>query len=258
MKNNIKNIFKHLLCKSGYEIKKIDQLVNKFDNYHHSMPTLFERMGHAEKIGFQPKQIVDAGAYTGGWTMQMLNIFASSKFMLIEPNPHVQKTIIDNLSEHKDKITIIKKAASNKSGKMSFNIWGDPATATSASLQSHVRGDAENVLDIEVDTLDNLMQLNDFQPELVKLDLQGAEITALEGAAETLRRAEMFVVEFGCLEAYIDRATPRQLMDIFYDNDYCLYDIVDCHYRPYDGAMTGGDFFFVKNWSALRKHKGWD
>ena len=43
-----------------------------------------------------------------------------------------------------------------------------------------------------------------------------------------------------------------------FDNDYCLYDLVDCHYRPYDGALTGGDFIFVKNSSALRAYKGWE
>jgi len=66
------------------------------------------------------------------------------------------------------------------------------------------------------------------------------------------------MIEFGCLEAYADRTTPDDLLELMYQNDYCLYDIVDCHYRPYDGALTGGDFFFVKNSSVLRKHKGWD
>ena len=141
---------------------------------------------------------------------------------------------------------------------MQFNIWGDPLQATSASLQSHVKGGAETKVDVAVDTLDNLLKEQAAQPELVKLDLQGAEFQALLGAEQTLKSAEMFVVEFGCLEAYIDRTTPRQLVDIFYDNNYCLYDVVDCHYRPYDGALTGGDFFFVKNDSPLREHKGWD
>ena len=43
-----------------------------------------------------------------------------------------------------------------------------------------------------------------------------------------------------------------------YDHDYCLYDIIDLHDRPYDGALTGGDFFFVKNSSPLRRYKAWE
>lgn len=67
----------------------------------------------------------------------------------------------------------------------------------------------------------------------------------------------MFIIEFGVLEAYINRATPRQLLDIMIDNNYCLYDVVDLIYRPYDDALTGGDFFFVKNSSVLSRYKGY-
>ena len=70
--------------------------------------------------------------------------------------------------------------------------------------------------------------------------------------------ATFMIIEFGCLEAYIGRTTPRDILEIMYENDYCLYDIVDCHYRPYDGALTGGDFFFVKNDGVLKKYKGWE
>jgi len=149
-------------------------------------------------------------------------------------------------------------AVAEKSGQINFNIWGDPLNATSASLQDHVRGVAENIVTVEVSTLDSIAAEYNVAPELVKLDLQGAEIRALDGAVSLLKSVEMFLVEFGCLNAYVDRATPRQLLEIFYDNDYCLYDIVECHYRPYDGALTGGDFIFVKNYSQLRSYKGWD
>jgi len=37
-----------------------------------------------------------------------------------------------------------------------------------------------------------------------------------------------------------------------------LYDIIDLIYRPYDNALTGGDFFFVKNDSNLKSHKGYN
>lgn len=65
------------------------------------------------------------------------------------------------------------------------------------------------------------------------------------------------MIEFGCWGAYIDRATPHDFLEIMYDNDYCLYDIVEYIYRPYDGALTGGDFIFVKNSSIVRSYKGW-
>jgi FkbM family methyltransferase len=222
------------------------------------MPTCEERLRHAKSIGFNPSEIVDAGAYVGGWTKMASTLFPDSRCLVIEPNPYVQEQLVSTLADLKDKAVLVAKALGEEPGSLLFNIWGDPNEATSASLQSHVRGDPDTSMTVDVATLDGLLKAHRLKPDLVKLDLQGAEYGALMGATAALKSVEMFIVEFGCLDAYIDRTTPRQLMEVFYDNDYCLYDVVDCHYRPYDGALTGGDFFFVKNDSPLREHKGWD
>jgi hypothetical protein len=42
-----------------------------------------------------------------------------------------------------------------------------------------------------------------------------------------------------------------------YDSGYSLYDIVDLRYRPYDGALSDGDFIFTKNNSVIRAYKGY-
>jgi len=258
MKKIIKSVSNAFLAPLNLELVGKQKQEKILSNYHHSMPKCEERLKHARSIGFTPKIIVDAGAYVGSWTYTTASIFPEAQFIVIEPNPHVEKKIDNTLQDLKGRTTIIGKAVADQPGTLPFNIWGDPNDATSASLQNHVRGSAENTVNVEVDTIDNVLTEYSRHADLVKLDLQGAELKALRGATETLKTAEMFIVEFGCLEAYIDRATPQQLMEIFYGNDYCLYDIVDCHYRPYDGAMTGGDFFFIKNDSPLRKYKGWN
>src|SRR5690606_13808073 len=95
-------------------------------------------------------------------------------------------------------------------------------------------------------------------PKFVKLDLQGYEIHALQGATETLKHAELMIIEFGLLDAYVDRTTVRELINFMHEYDYSLYDLIDLHYRPYDNALTGGDFIFVKNSSKLKEYKGWE
>ena len=227
-------------------------------NYHHSMPTCQQRLAHAKTLGFDPQWIVDGGAFSGDWTEMVASIFPEASFLVVEPNPFVVKELRQRLQLIPNVTHLFESALANTPGTMSLNIWGDPKLATSASLQAHVRGGPEKSEDVVVDTLDNLLEKSQSSFDLIKLDLQGAELQALSGAVQTLKSAEMFIVEFGCLEAYLDRTTPQQLMEVFYDNEYCLYDIVDCHYRPYDGALTGGDFFFVSNNSKLREHKGWD
>jgi len=243
---------------AGLGEHKVSCDLNTMSTQGMSMPSWEDRIVHAKNLGFEAREIFDVGAFTGLWAKNISLIYPGSKIIAIEPNPHIQYELSHNLSSIIPAPIILQRAAADQNSSMLFNIWGDPKKATSASLQEHVRGDADTQLAVQTTTLDSIAEEFNFEPNLVKLDLQGAEVSALNGAKELLKSVEMFLVEFGCLDAYVGRSTPRQLLDIFYDNNYCLYDIVDCHYRPYDGALTGGDFIFVKNTSKLRHYKNWD
>lgn len=221
------------------------------------MPTWIERIKHAKKLGFFPKVIFDGGAFKGLWSAAIAEVFPRAQIVLMEPNPFLQDTIKSNISRIQPPAVLLNVALGEMPGESPFNIYGDVNSAAGASLLEHVQGKADTIVQSTIDTLDSISERLDLKPSLVKLDLQGGELLALKGGSKVLKEAEFFIIEFGCLEAYKNRATPRDIVDIMYDNEYCLYDIVDCGYRPYDGAMTGGDFFFVKNWSALRKYKGW-
>ncbi|KAM3094363.1 FkbM family methyltransferase [Phormidesmis sp. 146-35] len=222
-----------------------------------SMPSATERLRHTQKLGFSPKVIFDGGAFKGTWSATIADIFPQAQIVLMEPNPSLQAEISSTLAHIKPAVALQNLALGAAPGESSFNIWGDADKAASASLLNHTQGQANQTVQVKVDTLDNIATRLNLFPNLVKLDLQGGELPALKGGSQVLNAAELFVIEFGCLEAYVDRTTPKDLMEIMYDHHYCLYDIVECHYRPYDGALTGGDFIFVKNDSELRRYKGW-
>ena len=220
-------------------------------------PTWSDRMKLAKKLGFSPKGILDGGAFTGRWSQESASLFPNVPIIIVEPNPFVQEDIKRNISQIQPTPRILNVALGEFQGKAKLNIWREEKLDTGASLLDHVSGKARKTIEVDVDTLDNISLKSGFFPDLVKLDLQGAELSALIGATRVLEHAELMMIEFGCLEAYEGRSSPHDLLSIMYENDYCLYDIVDCHYRPYDGALTGGDFFFVKNSSLLRAYKGW-
>ena len=221
------------------------------------MPGCTERLRHAAGIGFKPGVIFDAGAFKGTWTIETAAIFPRAQFVVFEPNPSLQTVLKTNLAAIQPPPIFVEAALGQTQGSAQFNIWGDPDSAVGASLLGHVQGQAENAVMVKVETLDAVSARLNLRPGLVKLDLQGAELLALRGGRSVLSDAEIVVVEFGCLDAYSGRATPRELLDLLYEHDFTLYDIVDLHYRPYDGALTGGDFFFVKNSSPLRSYKDW-
>lgn len=187
----------------------------------------------------------------------MAEVFAGAQIVLMEPNstitPKTRQTIAGITPEPK----LLEVACGARAGLAALNVWGNEHTSVAgSSMLGHVQGDPQSRLEVRVDTIDAIAEQTGFVPDLLKLDLQGAELPALQGAQRVLETAELVIVEFGCLEAYLDRTTPRDIMDHMYDRDFGLYDIVDLIYRPYDGALTSGDLFFVKNSSPLRQHKG--
>jgi len=207
-----------------------------------------DRIANMIKAGFSPKCIFDCGASVGQWSYKVSKLFPGAQIVAIEPNSMVIERTRDQLKSISPAVIIEQCAIGAVPGKAFLNIWDNEHTKMSgSSLKDHVQGEPQNKMEVRIETLDNICQRHRLTPDFVKLDLQGGEIEALKGAHQILQNTEVIISEFGCLQAYIDRTTPFDLMKVMYDHDYCLYDIIDLIYRPYDGALTGGDFIFVKN-----------
>lgn len=221
-------------------------------------PSFSVRINNMKNIGFAPKCIFDCGASVGHWSCGVSKLFPGSQIVAIEPNTFVLPQTKKTLSDIRPAVIIEECALGATSGDVHLNIWDNDHTKMSgSSLKDHVQGSPKSTINVRLDTLDIICERHGLTPDLVKLDLQGGELDALKGAEMVLGTAEVFIIEFGCLQAYVDRTTPFDLMDTMYSNDYCLYDIIDLIYRPYDNALTGGDFIFVKNSSQLKKYKGY-
>jgi FkbM family methyltransferase len=248
----VRHLVNNPLQSIGFEIRrKVETAAN------HSMPNLAERLAHARSLGFEPRTVFDGGAFVGSWTLAVSGLFPLAQFVVVEPNPFLQEALRAKLNAIQPSPVIVEAALGFNSGTASFNIWGDPSMDMSASLLRNAQGPADTVVTVNVETLDRLAERHGRMPDLLKLDLQGAEVPALKGAPRCLEHAEMVIAEFGCLTAYEGRTTPRELLDLLYDAGFVLYDIVDSLYRPFDGALAGGDFFFVKASSPLRRHRLW-
>lgn len=223
-----------------------------------NIPGSAQRIVNLQKIGFAPACIFDCGASVGYWSYEMSKIFPGAQILAIEPNEKVIEKTKETLRAVKPAPILEQCAIGAEDGVAYLNIWDNEHTKMSgSSLKSHVQGDPRLKMEVRLSKLDTLSEKHGLKPQLIKLDLQGAELDALKGASKLLETTEVFIIEFGCLQAYVDRTTPLDLMTLMYANDYCLYDIFDLIYRPYDNALTGGDFVFVKNSSKLREYRGY-
>jgi FkbM family methyltransferase len=181
---------------------------------------------------------IDVGASNGIWSVRARNHFPTARFVLFEPLAERQQEL-DRLRSSFG-FEIVAAAAGAAPGTISFVI--DPQLDGSG-----VAGpDAESTRSVPVETVDRVVASRRLSgPFALKLDTHGHEIAVLTGAAETLRRTELLVIE-----TYNFQLTP----DCLRFHELCLWleqrgfrccDLADPMRRPSDGAFWQMDLAFA-------------
>jgi FkbM family methyltransferase len=138
---------------------------------------------------------VDVGANIG-----LMSIFASQcvgspgQILAFEAHPETHQLLQENIAlNHIENIATFNFALGNESGKATiYDNWN--VNRGGASLVIH----AENAIgfEVEVKSLDEVIQ-NDFQPKMIKIDVEGFEFQVLKGAANTIKNCKpILIIEF--------------------------------------------------------------
>lgn len=137
-----------------------------------------------EKFG-SPKRgdvVLDLGAYVGMFTLKAARQVGDiGKVIAIEPNPSNISYLRSNVETSKN-ISVVEEAILNKVGEGKLYISG-------VSSQCHSLIYPHNkFLKVRINTLDNLVEeLRLPQVDFIKIDIEGAELQALEGARGVLK-----------------------------------------------------------------------
>ena len=135
--------------------------------------------------GFSPKVIVDAGAYIGDTSAYFLSRFRDARVLALEPNLESYELARGNLAHYLDRVSLLQKAMWNTDGVV--YIAGDE---TGASV-------GQEGIPVETIKAEGLMQLMGVERlELLKVDIEGAEIAVLESGVDSwLRRVDVLLLE---------------------------------------------------------------
>lgn len=140
--------------------------------------------------------ILEAGAYTGLFTvLASKKVGVKGRIISFEPDPYNSMMLERNLALNKIKnVTIIKKGLYSKDDTLPFDIQSIGSNIVSLKTPFHNR---KTINKISVTTADNaLAQLKIKKIDLVTMDIEGAEIEAMEGFTETIKknRGIMFAI----------------------------------------------------------------
>jgi FkbM family methyltransferase len=147
---------------------------------------------------------LDIGACIGDTTLPMaIKVGPEGKIIAVEPNPGNVKYLILNLARFSN-VEIVEKGVWNEKGKVEFHLHNTP-TGHSIIPDKERKGRME----IIVDTLDNMF--GDRRIDFAKIDVQGAEVQALQGGDRFLRNVRNLIVETHCRTDEQRRTYPKVL-----------------------------------------------
>jgi len=127
--------------------------------------------------------LVDCGAFDGDSIRMFLERTGNSfqHIYAVEPDPKNRAALNSHLSllpvDQRGRISILPYAVSNRNETVSFNVTGTAGSRITAGAGTTT---------IEVRKLDDL--LDGPAPSFIKMDIEGAEPYAIEGATETIRK----------------------------------------------------------------------
>jgi FkbM family methyltransferase len=207
------------------------------------------RLINLRRAGFSPAGAIDGGAYRGDWTRVLWKIWPGVASVMIEPQPD-QFQILTSLAKKTMGSVVIPKAISRRVGEVSFRLGGSNSSIVSRDI-------SDQTICVACTTLDTILDdLPYCRPTLLKLDLQGHELEALDGAGRHFAQFEVIILEVSILR--IGEVPIFSEVDSYMSGrGYQLYDLLSQYYRPLDGALWQIDAFYVRRDSRLLASRRW-
>jgi FkbM family methyltransferase len=144
-----------------------------------------------------PYSLIDCGANMGYWS-----VLASSKDFGAHPTVAIEaslsnfKLLKNNAHANGDRFTAVHHAISDVSGKK-MKLYGKMHFGRSLNPKWHAGAEAhaEEVETITIDDVAAKFLPQNSQPIVLKLDVEGAEVAAMQGARKTLEAGALLVYE---------------------------------------------------------------
>lgn len=202
--------------------------------------------------GFRPNGVLDVGAYEGEFTLLARQLFPQAAVLMVEPQQQKQgllRAIAGALGGEVQVASVL--LGREERDAVPFFQMRTPFGSTGSSIYAEVSEHARDEVLLPMSTLDALLlRSGGRRHDLVKLDVQGAELDVLHGGERAVREAEVFVVELSL--HVVNRGAPL-LADVVAAFDrlgFLPFDLCPLP-RGRDGLLRQVDGVFVRRGSAL-------
>lgn len=158
-------------------------------------------------------KIIDCGAYYGSFTKQFIQIFPDSECICFEPSQKAY-TNLENEFKNNKNIHTFNIGLADEIGLKSIYI--NQSEKTNSLLQIHpnvpqCQKDAlknKSIEKVEFNKLDNFLNQEKSldqifsEIDLIKIDVQGAELELLKGSIKTITKSKYILIEIHFIKSY--------------------------------------------------------
>ena len=163
----------------------------------------------AANFGIHVHGVIQVGAYDGQREREFYKTLSLRHTLLIEANPDVFARLEENYKDLPH-ITLINRAILDKTGPVEFHVTNydeGNSILKPARVLEHYAGviQEDHVITVPGVTLDDLLEERNLMPQwfnALLVDIQGAELLALKGAAKLLRQIDMLITEVNFDDMY--------------------------------------------------------
>lgn len=202
-------------------------------------------------LGFQPRQIVDAGAFRGFWTRECLAVFPDAQYFLVDPLPE-NAPYLQALAKEKPNCRVFHGGLGEEAATRTFFRDG----MRSSLLKSDVFKQPQQ-LSIDIRTLDSFLDSADLQPpDIIKADVQGYELQVLRGARRCLESAKLVLLEVSFREFYVGNPMAHDVIAQLSDWGFGILDICTYHVDGRNGELLQSDLLFCRKASPWLSYDG--
>ena len=193
--------------------------------------------------------IVDVGAHVGEWAEAILRFLVAPQLVAIEPGPEAFARLTARL-EAAPGVSLYRCAVGSAQGEGVLNLMASSdlnslLSPSSDLCRRYPGGNVQGSVIVPVMPLDILLAAYE-RVDLLKIDVQGSEASALSGAGAVLSRTRAVQLEVNFQSHYSGDSLFWDLHQILTDAGFHLHNLVNL-YQGSELPLQWGDAIYMRD-----------
>lgn len=206
------------------------------------------------KMGFTPSGVLDVGAYEGQFSRGIRKIWPEAQILMIDAlteNDSVLSAVCKEIGNAKYLITLLGEKEIEQTSFFVANTEINPnlvKTGSSKYKENAAFQQDERLL--QQTTLAQIVSIRNPPYQLLKLDVQGAELEVIRGLGRYLSMVDIILMEMSLVDYNNGAPLIGEVLSEVRQLGFVLFDIVEEH--RFNNRLFQIDGLFVRPSSTLR------